>query len=115
GVQTCALPFSNAGDGVGDGDVDRPQPEDLMATIDSTGAGAVRPFEDFKEAYEVWPRGDRLEAIRTAAASFKQRFRQQKQILGVQIGRASCRERVESARGGVGIEKEQMREEHCDR
>src|SRR3954454_916474 len=52
-----------------------------MATIDSTGL--VRPFDDFKDAYEVWPRGDRLEAIRTAAVSFKQRFREQKQILGV--------------------------------
>ena len=52
-----------------------------MATIESPGA--VRPFDDFKEAYEVWPRGDRLDAIRAAAASFKRRFRQQKQVLGV--------------------------------
>src|SRR3954467_8470684 len=52
-----------------------------MATIDSTRF--VKPFDDFKDAYEVWPRGDRLEAIRTAAVSFKQRFREQKQILGV--------------------------------
>ena len=51
-----------------------------MATIEST---PVRPFDDFKDAYEVWPRGDRLAAIRAAATSFKQRFRQQKQILGV--------------------------------
>ena len=52
-----------------------------MATIESTGA--VRPFDDFKEASEVWPRGDRLEAIRAAAVSFKRRFREQKQVLGV--------------------------------
>jgi hypothetical protein len=50
-------------------------------SIDTTGA--VRPFDDFKEAYDVWPRGDRLEAIRDAARSFKRRFREQKQILGV--------------------------------
>ena len=52
-----------------------------MATIESPGA--VRPFDDFKEAYEVWPRGERLEAIRAAARSFKRRFREQKQVLGV--------------------------------
>src|SRR5437764_9942812 len=52
-----------------------------MATIDSS-TDVVRPFDDFKSAYETWPRGDRLEAIRTAAVSFKERFREQKQILG---------------------------------
>jgi hypothetical protein len=52
-----------------------------MATIESTQT--VRPFDDFKEANEVWPRGDRLEAIRAAAVSFKRRFREQRQVLGV--------------------------------
>src|SRR4051794_38016579 len=54
-----------------------------MATTESTATGAVRPFDDFAEAHATWPRGDRLEAIRAAAVSFKHRFRGQKHILGV--------------------------------
>ena len=38
-----------------------------MATIEAPRAG-IRPFHEFDGVYDVWPRGDRLEAIRDAAA-----------------------------------------------
>jgi hypothetical protein len=45
----------------------------------------LRPFDDFAEAYEVWPRGDRLEAIRAGAGRFRDRFaRPENRVLAVQ-------------------------------
>ena len=34
----------------------------------------IRPFDEFAEVDEVWPRGDRLDAIREAATRFRGRF-----------------------------------------
>ena len=39
--------------------------------IESIG---LRPFHEFDEANETWPRGDRPAAIREAAAEFRARF-----------------------------------------
>src|SRR3954470_6123242 len=40
----------------------------------SLDALGVRPFTEFDEANETWPRGDRPAAIREAAAEFRARF-----------------------------------------
>jgi hypothetical protein len=45
-----------------------------MAAIESPEKVGVRPFDEFADADGVWPRGDRLAAIREAAARFRQRF-----------------------------------------
>ena len=45
-----------------------------MAAIEAPEKLGIRPFDDFAEANEVWPRGDRLDAIREAARGFRGRF-----------------------------------------
>ena len=54
-----------------------------MAAVESPESVGVRPFHEFDEAGATWPRGDRLEAIRTAAEEFRRRFTDQGQIRGV--------------------------------
>ena len=54
-----------------------------MAVIDDAAAVGVRPFHDFDEANATWPRGERLEAIRTAADEFRRRFKDQGQVTAV--------------------------------
>ena len=43
----------------------------------------IRPFHEFDEANATWPRGDRLEAIRSAAEDFRERFKAQGRVRGV--------------------------------
>ena len=45
-----------------------------MAAIEAPEKLGIRPFHEFDEAAEVWPRGDRIEAIRAGAARFRERF-----------------------------------------
>src|ERR687887_2549624 len=45
-----------------------------MAAIESPEKVGLRPFGEFVEANETWPRGDRPAAIREAAAEFRARF-----------------------------------------
>jgi hypothetical protein len=45
-----------------------------MAAIESPEKVGLRPFHEFDEANETWPRGDRPAAIREAAAEFRARF-----------------------------------------
>jgi hypothetical protein len=45
-----------------------------MATIESPEKVGIKPFGEFDEANQVWPRGDRPAAIREAAAEFRARF-----------------------------------------
>jgi hypothetical protein len=45
-----------------------------MATIESPEKLGLRPFDEFEEAHETWPRGDRPAAIREAAAECRARF-----------------------------------------
>lgn len=49
----------------------------LMTRTDEFG---LRPIPEFDGTRDVWPRGDRLAALRTAAAEFKQRFTRQGQV-----------------------------------
>jgi hypothetical protein len=45
-----------------------------MATIEAPDTLGIRPIAEFDGVYDVWPRGDRLDAIRDAARQFRQRF-----------------------------------------
>jgi hypothetical protein len=45
-----------------------------LAAIESPEKVGLKPFHEFDEANEVWPRGDRPAAIREAAAGFRARF-----------------------------------------
>src|SRR5215210_4146444 len=54
-----------------------------MAVIESPEALGLRPFHEFDEANSLWPRGQRLQAIRTAADEFRERFKEQGQVTGV--------------------------------
>ena len=54
-----------------------------MPASESVEAVGIRPFREFDEANATWPRGDRLEAIRTAADDFRRRFKDQGQVGGI--------------------------------
>ena len=46
----------------------------LMATVEAPETLGIRPFDEFDGVYDVWPRGDRPDAIRDAARRFRARF-----------------------------------------
>jgi hypothetical protein len=48
-----------------------------------TGIGPVRPIPEFEGVHAVWPRGDRLAAVRDAAARYRERFLAQGQVTGI--------------------------------
>ena len=52
-----------------------------MAVSESPEQLGVRPFHEFDGANGSWPRGERLEAIRTAAEEFRRRFKAQGQVV----------------------------------
>jgi hypothetical protein len=52
----------------------------LSTPLDIESIGA-RPIPEFDGVHKVWPRGDRLEAVRSAAAAFKERFKAQGEVL----------------------------------
>src|SRR4051794_9754914 len=54
-----------------------------MATIESPETLGIRPFHEFAEAQDTWPRGDRPQAIRQAAAAFRERFKAQGQVRAI--------------------------------
>ena len=43
----------------------------------------ARPIPEFDGVHDVWPRGERLRAVRSAAAEYKKRFVQQGQVRAV--------------------------------
>ena len=53
-----------------------------MATTSPTELG-FRPVEEFDEAQQTWPRGDRPAALREAATEFRRRFKPQGEVLAV--------------------------------
>ena len=57
-------------------------PEPMAATETAETLG-LRPFHEFDEAHATWPRGDRPEAIRAAAADFRKRFKTRGQVRAV--------------------------------
>src|SRR5919109_1892665 len=54
-----------------------------MAVIESPETLGIRPFHEFDEAHSTWPRGARLEAIRSGAEEFRQRFKAHGQVEAV--------------------------------
>jgi hypothetical protein len=54
-----------------------------MAVTESAQTAGVRPFHEFDEAAATWPRGERLEAIRSGADAFRRRFKEQGQVTAV--------------------------------
>jgi hypothetical protein len=55
-----------------------------MATLDTSQGLDIRPFHEFDEANELWPRGDRPRAIRVAAEEFRGRFKSTGRVQSVQ-------------------------------
>jgi hypothetical protein len=47
-----------------------------MAAIEAPEKLGLKPFDEFAQVQDVWPRGDRLAAIRDRAARFRERFGQ---------------------------------------
>jgi hypothetical protein len=45
-----------------------------MAAIEAPEKVGIRPFDEFSAVADVWPRGDRPQAVREAAARFRERF-----------------------------------------
>src|SRR3954462_14514494 len=54
-----------------------------MATIETSETLGIKPIDDFNEAQDTWPRGDRPAAIREAAHGFGARFKEQGQVRAV--------------------------------
>jgi hypothetical protein len=54
-----------------------------MAVIESPETLGIRPFHEFDEAQQTWPRGDRPQALREAAETFRARFKEQGQIRAI--------------------------------
>jgi len=54
-----------------------------MAVIESPETLGIRPFHEFDEAQDTWPRGDRPQALRDAAETFRARFKEQGQIRAI--------------------------------
>ncbi|MEV6661421.1 hypothetical protein [Nocardia fluminea] len=52
-----------------------------MTTTDALGD--IRPIPEFAGVHDVWPRGDRLEAVREGARRYRERFLQQGQVRAV--------------------------------
>src|SRR3954452_6013858 len=62
-----------------------------MAAIESPETVGIRPFHEFDDAHNLWPRGERPAAMRHAAQDFRARFKEQGQIRAVRtIGLASA-------------------------
>jgi hypothetical protein len=74
-----------------------------MAAIESPEKLGLKPFDEFAEANETWPRGDRPAAIREAAAEFRARFATpENRIRGVRtVDIASAAYPVKFAFGGA--------------
>lgn len=49
----------------------------------TTQPTTVRPIPEFDGVHEVWPRGDRLEAVRSAAKRYRERFVSQGQVKAI--------------------------------
>ncbi len=49
----------------------------------NTASQLVRPIPEFDGAHDVWPRGARLEAVRDAAAKYRERFLAQGQVRAI--------------------------------
>lgn len=56
----------------------------LLSSQDTVVSGiGARPIPEFDGVHDVWPRGERLQAVRAAAAAYKSRFTAQGQVRAV--------------------------------
>lgn len=60
-----------------------PQTEEQTASADRLAGIGARAIPEFDGVHDVWPRGDRLRAVREAAAAYKTRFKAQGQVRAV--------------------------------
>ncbi|MFD4293213.1 hypothetical protein ACFWQG_08340 [Rhodococcus sp. NPDC058532] len=51
--------------------------------MSSSDSAALRPIPEFDGVHQIWPRGKRLEAIRDAASTYRERFLNQGQVRAV--------------------------------
>lgn len=58
-------------------------PKPAPSATKAQDAAAPRPIPEFEGVHDVWPRGDRLRAVRGAAATYRERFVQQGRIHAV--------------------------------
>lgn len=58
-------------------------PKPATSAKKAQDAAAPRPIPEFEGVHDVWPRGDRLRAVRSAAATYRERFVQQGRIHAV--------------------------------
>ena len=73
-----------------------------MAVIESPETVGIRPFHEFDESHAMWPRGQRLDAIRSGAESFRERFKAQGQVRAVRtVDLVSAGYPVKFALGGA--------------
>ena len=45
-----------------------------MATVEAPAGLGIAPIEEFDGIFDIWPRGERLDAIHDAARKFRSRF-----------------------------------------
>lgn len=57
--------------------------EATQKNADPLAAIGARPIPEFEGVHDVWPRGDRLRAVREAAEAYKPRFKAQGQVKAV--------------------------------
>jgi hypothetical protein len=75
-----------------------------MAVVDQPDTVGLQTIGDFEAALGTWPRGERLEAIRAAGLSFKERFKQGGEILGLRTyDLASAPYPTKMALGGAAV------------
>lgn len=55
----------------------------MAATAGSAAELGLRAIDELDGLFDVWPRGERLERIRSAAAAYKERFKAQGEVRGV--------------------------------
>lgn len=56
---------------------------DLLSSAGLVDRPTFRPIPEFEGVHNIWPRGDRLEAVREAAERYRRRFIDQGTVLGV--------------------------------
>jgi hypothetical protein len=57
--------------------------ETLDEVVEDLGECGLRPIPEFEGLWDVWPRGERLERVRSQTIAFRERFKAQGEVLGV--------------------------------
>ncbi|MFE3618065.1 hypothetical protein [Streptomyces anulatus] len=54
-----------------------------MTAVQPSPLDTVRPIPEFEGVHQIWPRGDRLAAVRSAAERYRERFLSQGQVRAI--------------------------------